>query len=461
MVVVAGCSSAPAPGASASSATSSGPAPTGVAGVPSSSWLTYHADNARAGRAAQGLAQRKPRRLWTTDLGAAVRGQALVFDTRILAATEQNRVVALRPSDGAILWSRTVGRPLTHVVGAVGCGNIDPLGITSTPVIDPTTGTIYVVAEVADTAGAVHHQLVGLDAATGAVRVSLPADPPMPKGERPVDLLQRASLAFSAGRVIVSYGGNSGDCGSYHGWVVSIDARHSGAQRSFEVASDGEGGAIWQSGGAPAIDASGNIYVSTGNANSGPRKGGPDPKKYTESVVKLTAKLAPVASYKDRVAGGDEDLSTANPVLLPDGLVFAVGKTDIGFLLRAGDLRPVATIPRVCGSDPDGGPAYDGTTQRLFVACRGGGIQVIDVAHRALGPRLTGADSSPVVLGNAMWALDSLADTVTGWNPATLKKIGSVAVGSDVPVFNSPSIYTGASSGIMLVPTTTGVTAFK
>lgn len=374
----------------------------------------------------------------------------------MLAATEKNRVVALNPSTGAVLWSRTVGRPLTDVTGRSGCGNIDPLGITSTPVIDPSTRTMYVVAEIDDGNGSVHHQLFGLDAASGAVRVDVRVDPPLGGGQQAVHLLQRASLAFSGGRVIVSYGGNSGDCGNYHGWVVSVDARHPTQQKSFEVASDGQGGAIWQSGGAPAIDTSGDIFVTSGNANPDPPQGGPDPKKYTESIIKLNASLKPLAAYKDRVAGGDEDLSTANPVLLPGGLVFAVGKTDIGFLLRASDLTPVASIPHVCGSDPDGGPAYDARTQKLFVPCRGGGIQMIDFAHRTLGRLLSGADSSPVDLAGTVWALDSEKDTITGYDPATGAKVGSASVGADVPVFESPS----AAPGMLLVPTAAGVTAF-
>ena len=288
-------------------------------------------------------------------------------------------------------------------------------------------------------------------------RVDVPADPPLSGGQQAIHLLQRAGLAFSAGRVIVSYGGNSGDCGNYHGWVVSINAKHTSDKRSFEVASDGQGGAIWQSGGAPAIDASGNIFVTTGNANPDPPQGGPDPKKYTESLVKLNAALKPLASYKDRVAGGDEDLSTANPVLLPDGLVFAVGKTDIGFLLRASDLRLVARVPHVCGSDPDGGPAYDAHTHKLFIACRGRGIQTIDVARRALGPLLSGSDSSPSDLAGTVWALDSSSNIVTGYDPKTDKKVASAAVGADVPVFASPS----AMPGVLLVGTTTGVTALN
>ncbi|MBO1768424.1 PQQ-binding-like beta-propeller repeat protein [Allobranchiibius sp. GilTou38] len=421
-----------------------------------STWLSYHASGSRQAAVAYGVPRRSPHKTWSADLGGAVRGQALVFGGHVLAATEKNRVVALDPSTGRVVWSRTLGRPLTDVAGRSGCGNIDPLGITSTPVIDAATGTIYVVAEIDDGNGSVHHQLFGLDAASGAVRVDVRADPPLSGGQQAIHLLQRAGLAFSGGRVIVSYGGNSGDCGNYHGWVVSIDAQHPGDPTSFEVASDGEGGAIWQSGGAPAVDAGGNIFVTSGNANPDPPQGGPDPKKYTESVIKLDAALKPLASYKDVVAGGDEDLSTANPVLLPGGLVFAVGKTDIGFLLRASDLTLVAKVAHICGSDPDGGPAYDARTQKLFVPCRGGGIQVVDIAQRSRGRLLSGADSSPVVLAGTVWALNSDEGKVVGYDPSTGVRVGTADVGADLPVFESPS----ALPGMMLVPTATGVTAF-
>ena len=450
---VAACSSQPSPGHDTTSSVSASPSATTSA--TRTTWSSYHAAASRQGAVPYGVPRRAPRRAWSADLGGAVRGQALVYDGRVLAATETNRVVALNPSTGAVLWSRIVGRPLTDVTQRSGCGNIDPLGITSTPVLDPATGTMYVVAEI-DDGGSVHFQLFGLDATTGAVRVDARVDPPLTEGQQAIHLLQRASLAFSGGRVIVSFGGNSGDCGNYHGWVVSVDARHPTEQRSFQVAPDGEGGAIWQSGGAPAIDASGNIFVTSGNANPDPPQGGPDPKKYTESVIKLDPTLKPLASYKDQVAGGDEDLSTANPVLLPGGLVFAVGKTDIGFLLRASDLTLVASVPHVCGSDPDGGPAYDAHARMLFVPCRGGGVQMVDIARHRLGRLLSGADSSPVVLAGTVWALDSGDDTVTGYDPVTGAKVGSAKVGADVPVFESPS----ATPGMMLVTTTTGVTAF-
>jgi polyvinyl alcohol dehydrogenase (cytochrome) len=424
-------------------------------GFPAGDWPTYHADQARTGAVA-GRSPGTVRRAWVASLGGAVRGQPLVARGRVVAATETNRVVALDPTTGRVLWSVSLGPPLTAVAVAVGCGNIDPLGITSTPVIDPATGTVFVVGTVADGPRSVHHQLVGLDLATGKVRVSAAVDPPLPPGESPLQLLQRASLALADGRVYVPYGGHAGDCGQYHGWLVGALATDPTRQVSFEVAADAEGGAIWQSGGAPAVDAQGNVYVSTGNSNPFPGAG-PDPARYSESVVKLAPDLRPVAAFQDPAAGGDGDFGTGNPVLLPDGTLFAVGKTDVGFVLSQRDLGRVATIPGICGSDPDGGPAYDPATGWVFVPCRGGGIQVVDARSHTLGPRWSGADSAPIVVGGDVWAADSGTGTLTAFAAASGRVGQVVDVGADLPVFTSPS--TGA--GLLLVGTADGVTAFR
>jgi outer membrane protein assembly factor BamB len=453
-LVLSACSGGGAP----PSATTPGD-PTSTAAGPTSTgglapWPGYHADQARTG-AVGGPSPGAVRRAWTANLGGAVRGQPLVLADRVVAATETDRVVALDPASGRVLWSVSLGRPLTGVADAVGCGNIDPLGVTGTPVYDPATGTVYAVAEVADGDRAIHHQLVGLDAATGGQRFSAAVDPPLPPGESPLQLLQRPGLALANGRVYVAYGGHLGDCGHYHGWVVGASTVNPSDQVAFQVAPDGEGGAIWQSGGAPAVDADGNVYVSTGNST--PFPGDTDPGQWAESVVKLSPSLQPLASFKDRAAGGDEDLSTGNPVLLPDGTVFAVGKTDVGYLLDGGDLHQVAAIPGVCGSDPDGGPAYDRATGRVFVPCRGGGIQVVDVAGRTLGPRLPGADSAPVVVGSTVWALDSGGGGLTAFDAASGDRRQSVDVGADVPVFASPSF----GLGTLFVGTADGVTAFR
>ncbi len=450
----------PSPAASARTTnplSRSGPVATRSATVPQRtlSWPGYHASLARTG-AVSGPTFAGATQAWTAALGGAVYGQPLVGDGRVFAATENDRVVALDPADGDVEWSVSLGSPLTDVASVAGCGDVDPLGITSTPALDTASGVLYVVGEVSDGGGKVHHQLEGLDASTGAVVVSDDVDPPLPSGESAVNLLQRAGLALANGRVYVAYGGNDGDCGNYHGWVVSVAETGAADRTSFEVASDGEGGAIWESGGAPAVDASGDVYASTGNANPDPPQGGPDPKLYTESVVKLSPSLRPLASYKDRIAGGDEDLATGNPVLLPDGDVFSIGKTDVGYVLRQSDLGQVAAITGICGSDPDGGPAYDAATDTMIVPCKHGGEQLVDLRTNTVGAKLSGANGAPIIVGSDIWALDYPTGTLTEYAVTAGTELQHLSVGT-VPTFASPS--TGA--GLLLVGTRTGVTALR
>ncbi len=420
--------------------------------TPAASWLGYHADASRTG-AVPGRLDRATA-AWTVDLGAAVYGQPVVADGLAVVGTETDRVVALDARTGARRWSAAIGTPLRDVASVAGCGNVDPLGITSTPVIDPAAGRVYVVGEVVR-GGQVQHRLVGLDLQDGRKVLDTRIDPPLPAGEHPAQLLQRPGLALDHGRVYAAFGGNSGDCGSYHGWVVGASTTGRSLV-SFEAASDGEGGAIWMSGGAPAVDAAGDLYVSTGNANPDPPQGGPDPKQYTESIVKLSPDLQPLASFKDRTAGGDEDLSTGDPVLLPGGLVLTVGKTDTAYLLHAADLTRVAAIRGVCGSDPDGGAAYDAATGRLFLPCRGGGLQEIDVPGRRLGPRLAGANSAPILVGGTVWAADYDAGTLAAFDSTTGQRRQTIDVGA-LPHFASPS----TAGDMLFLGTSRGIRAFQ
>ncbi|MFB9746232.1 outer membrane protein assembly factor BamB family protein [Leifsonia shinshuensis] len=465
-LLLAGCTAAstPAPTTSRASGTPTPTRPTPtwsptrvavpVPGI--TAWTSYHATASRTGAVGAGASLSPLARAWSADLGGAVFGQPVVAGGRVIAATETNRVVALDPASGNVVWSASLGAPLTDVGSAAGCGDIDPLGITSTPAVDPTTGTVFVVGEVS--AGrAVHHQLEGFSIATGQVVLSESVDPPLPAGEDPVHLLQRASLAVANGRVYIGFGGNYGDCGAYHGWVVGVNETGSPGLVAFEAAADGHGGAIWQGGGAPAIDAAGDLYVSTGNSNPDPPAGGPDPVQYAESVVKLSPDLKPLAAFKDRSAGADDDLGTGNPVLLPGGLLFVAGKTDVGFVLRQSDLSQVAAIPGVCGSDPDGGAAYDQATGRLFVPCAGGGIQIVEPATGQRGPRLSGANGAPIDIGGTIWAVRYPGGTLSQFSAATGALLQRQQIGDSVPHFASPS----TALGVLLVGTDSGVVAFR
>jgi hypothetical protein len=208
------------------------------------------------------------------------------------------------------------------------CGNIDPIGITGTPVYDSQTGLVFAVAEIQGPA----HILVGVEAKTGHIKVRRLVDPP---GMNPQAQQQRSALAFSGGRVYTAFGGLYGDFGDYHGWVVASDTGGEGALLAYHVPTTREGG-IWAAAG-PVIDAQGNLYVSVGNGAA--VQGDWD---HSDSVLRLSPTLqledgfAPQSWQSDNAS--DSDLGSMAPVLLPNGLIYADGKSGQGYLLRADHL---------------------------------------------------------------------------------------------------------------------------
>lgn len=383
---------------------------------------------------------------WKASVDGAVYAEPVVVGTTVYIATEDDDVYALSLDTGQVLWHASVGTPLTDVTAYAGCGDIDPLGITSTPVADTANHTLYVVGEVSNGAEppAVHRELVGLDMSTGKVVLSADADP-TGGGDSQVNLLQRAGLVLDAGRVDVGFGGLYGDCGYYHGWVVGVSTTSGVANIEFDATAGGSGGAIWQGGAPPSVDAAGNLYVVTGNQNSQGTAG------YYESVVKLSPTLVPEASFRDSAATGDEDFGTSTPLLLPDGTLFTVGKTDIGYVLEQSDLHLVAKIPGVCGSNPDGRIAFDAATDAAYVPCRGGGIQEVDLGTDSLGWKAGTVNSSPILAVGSLWALSYPGGTLQALNPATGAVEQTTGIG-ETANFATPA-YTG---GLLVVANATG-----
>lgn len=345
---------------------------------------------------------------WKASVDGAVYGEPVTVGDRVFVATEDDDVYAISLNTGQILWRASIGTPLTDVIQRAGCGDIDPLGITSTPVADTADDTVYVVGEVSSA----HRLLVGFDMTTGKVVRTADADP-TGGGDSQVNLQQRPGLVVDDGRIDVGYGGLDGDCGFYHGWVVGVSVTPNVANLEFDATTGGSGGAIWQGGAPPSVDGDGNIYVVTGNQNSQGTAG------YYESVVKLSPQLAPEASFRDPAATDDLDFGTSTPLLLPNGTLFAVGKTDIGYVLRQSDLVEVAHIPGVCGSNPDGRIALDTATDAAYVPCRAGAIQEVDLATDKLGWKDGSVNSSPIFEAGSLWALSYPGGTLEALNPVT------------------------------------------
>src|SRR5690242_9900712 len=276
---------------------------------PEAAWPTYGRDFARSGVAA-GAARPGPLTVsWRAHLDGAVYGQPLLVGQLVIAATENDSIYGLDQATGRVIWRRHVGTPVP--LSDLPCGNIDPLGITGTPVYNPASGLVYAVAE---TTG-YHHVLVGLSVRDGAVRIE--RDIPTPDGQPRYDQ-QRPALAIAAGRVYVAFGGLYGDCGPYRGSVVGIPLSGSGPLISYVVPTPREG-AVWGTAG-PVTSPDGTMYVSVGNGEeTGGRFDDSDSVTALSPGLHRTGVFAP-ATWADDNAH-DLDLGSTQPALLPDGML--------------------------------------------------------------------------------------------------------------------------------------------
>lgn len=166
-----------------------------------------------------------------------------------LGVTTSNDVIAFDETSGAVVWSRNIGDSPTAT--GVPCGAIHPLGIISTPVIDAASRTIYVAGAIG-TDAIKAHEIHALSVDDGTERDGFPIDVTgMTSGDQTFDPPaenQRAALSLVGGKLYVAYGGHSGDCGSYHGWVVAVDTADPSKRNAWATLGAGEG--IWQRAGS-------------------------------------------------------------------------------------------------------------------------------------------------------------------------------------------------------------------
>jgi outer membrane protein assembly factor BamB len=191
------------PGTTPASATTSGPG---------ADWPTYDRTAERSGVSISSPAAGVLRRSWTAAVDGAVYAQPLVVGSEVIVATENDSVYALDASSGAVRWSRHLAAPVTR---GLPCGNIDPSGITGTPVADVATGRLWVVTFTDQPA--YRHTLTELDLAAGRTVSQRPIDA---SGSDPRAQLERGALALLGSRVYVPFGGLYGDCSDYRGRVI-------------------------------------------------------------------------------------------------------------------------------------------------------------------------------------------------------------------------------------------------
>ena len=374
--------------------------------------LTYHNDNARSGLnlaetvlTPATVSAATFGKIFSYAVDGAVYAQPLVMTNVavpgqgshnvVFVATEHDSVYAFDADDGtganaAPLWQRSflAGAPAGEVVtpmpsADVNCDDLVPeIGITSTPVIDPSTLTLYVVAktkEVSASGTNYFQRLHALDVGSGAEKFGGPvvitatvagdgtgdgADGSGYVSFNAQWQLNRPALLLSGGAVVVAFGShcdstvsNTSGCNcSSHGWLLAFEARTLQPVATLNITPDGALGSIWMAGCGPAADAQGNVFAATSNGQFDLNVGGVDAG---DSILKLAMNSNgfPLLDYftpfdQESLNVDDIDLGSGGVLLLPDqptgpahlavqfgkeGTIYLIDRDNMGHFSPAGN----------------------------------------------------------------------------------------------------------------------------
>jgi outer membrane protein assembly factor BamB len=406
-------------------------------------WPTYHLNNLRTGSLPGTPDPHSLSRLWGAQLDGAVYAEPLVVGRHVIVATERDSLYALDPASGKIQWHTHVGTPVP--LSTLPCGNIDPLGITGTPVYDPATGLVFAVAEIAGPG----HILVGVDVQTGKLKVRRSADT---DGMDPRAHQQRGALTLAHGMVYIPYGGLDGDCSDYIGRVVAARTDGQGQLLVYRVPTPREGG-IWTPPGA-SVDEAGNLYVAVGNGAI--TQGRWD---HSDSILKLSPTLQLLDAFAPAnwaaENANDLDLGSQGPVLLAHNLLFTAGKSGKGYILHSNALGGIGgqvSVQGVCRSF--GGVASVDMT--LYIPCTSGVLQITVDASGQMHQGWQASGSivgSPVVGGNTLYSIAN--STLYALNRASGRVVASLHVGQATrfatPTISGTTVFVGTYAGIVAV----------
>jgi len=298
----------------------------------------------------------------------------------VFIATEHDSVYAFDAdnnsgANASPLWKTTfLGTNVTTVPsGDVGSSDITPeIGITSTPVIDPVSGTIYSEVKTLENGSTYVHRLHALDITTGLERTNvkspvviqctnyLGAGSGDNDGENPPHVLWnplkehcRPAMTLLNGVVYLSFASH-GDNGPYHGWLFGYNATNLALQPSvYNSTPNGGLGGFWDGGGGPSVDAEGNMYLQTGNGTFDQITNVTTSNNYAMSLIKFATTngitMVDFFAPSDAVglSGGDQDLGSGAPIILPDSagstahphLVVGGGKTSPIYLVDRDNMK--------------------------------------------------------------------------------------------------------------------------
>ena len=306
-------------------------------------------------------------------LEGQIYAQPLIIDATgstpatLIVATETDKVYALDPDTGAVRWTDDLGDPWP--VSAVNCGNINTrIGITSTPVYDPATKSVYVMAKtngvtVTGEPDSDHPnwRLHALKVTDGHERRHWPVaiggypDNDALNAFNPKTVAQRPGLLLLDGNIYAGFASYC-DAGPFDGYVAGISTTTHTITSLWTTAAGTDNGwaGIWQSGGGLVSDGQGRIFVATGNGNGtapGPGPGKLPPGDLSESVIrlgvdshgKITARDFFSPTNNASLDNGDLDIGSGGPLAIPKlvggkRLLVQVGKDGRVWLLDRDNL---------------------------------------------------------------------------------------------------------------------------
>jgi hypothetical protein len=340
-------------------------------------------------------------KLFTDTVDAQVYAQPLYVENLsisggthnvVFVCTESNSVYALDADvGGTTYWHVNLGMPYVSA-----CGDLTPaVGITGTPVIDLSSGTLYLDTKLSAGPG---HQLHALELSTGIEKFGGPVTISATGFSASVQH-QRPGLLLLNGVVYVSFGSHC-DQGSYHGFVLGYNATNLSRLYSFNTTATGSQGAVWSGGMAPAADSNGNIYVMTGNGTFD------GSANFGESMIKLSGTLS-LLDYATptnwaSLNAGDTDFGSGGPVLLPTHYAVGMGKDGKIYLADVNNLGHVGNFTQVFSAQSGGD-----TVGKSPVYWQGPSRQYVFALHSNSGTKsfqFTGTNFITTALGTASFS---------------------------------------------------------
>jgi hypothetical protein len=399
-----GCSGSSSGGGDSGSGSGGDAGTDGGGSAPTTSVLTYHNDNGRTGGytlettlTPSNVNATKFGKKFAQPVDSYVYAQPLFFPAMqiggkthdvVFVVTVSNSVYAFdADAAGPALWHTNVGTAMS-CSDVNDCGDLVPgAGILGTPVIDPGTLTMYLVAETKDSAG-FHHGLHAIDLTTGAEKFGGPIPiSPTAAGSGanstngtvqfdPKTHYQRCALLLAGGVVYIGIGSDAETDSDNHGWIVGYGASDLMPKMTFCASPDDNWVSLWQTGGGLSSDATGYVYAETANGTFDANTGGND---WGDSALKLDS-TGKVVDYftpfnQEALSNADIDFGSANPVVLPDqtgavahellasgkpGILYLINRDDMGHFQSGSDSQIVQSVSAF--------PNTSGVTSGIFMS---------------------------------------------------------------------------------------------